>query len=84
MLSVETMNLCSRELSLQRGASGVKFRSAPQPWLPIGRMPLLAGCIHGGGWVVADIRVTQGTVSVGVLNLKGDDVVINAPVEIAR
>ena len=42
-------------------------------------MPLLAGCIQGGGWVAADIRVTQGTFGIGVLNRKGNEVLISGP-----
>jgi hypothetical protein len=76
------MTLGSEGASLQPGASGVAFRSAREPWAYIGRMPLLAGCIQGGGWVAADIRVTHGTAGVGVLNRKGDDFLVQRSAEI--
>jgi hypothetical protein len=79
-LSLETMTLASPGGSLQPTASGVAFRSAPEPWSYIGRMPLLAGCIEGGGWVAADIRVTRGTIGVGVLNRKGDAFLVSESV----
>ena len=76
-LSLETMTRASEAaVSLEPSASGVAFRSTPDPWAYIGRMPLLAGCIQGGGWVAADVRVTHGTVGVGVLNRKGDDFLV--------
>ena len=77
-LSLATMTLASQGVSLRPSASGVAFRSAPDPWGYIARMPLLAGCIEDGGWVAVDIRVTQGTVGVGVLNHEGDNVVASA------
>ena len=55
------------------------FRSLSDPWGSIGRMPLDAGCIPGGGWVATNVRVTQGSVGVGVLNRKGDDFLVRAP-----
>ena len=72
----------SEGASLQAGTPGVVFRSAPDPWAYIGRMPLDAGCIPGGGWVAADIRVRQGAVGLGVLNRKGDDFLVRAPTSI--
>ena len=80
-LSLETMTLASDAGSLEPSASGVVFRSVPSPWAYIGRMPLDAACIEGGGWVAADIRVTQGAVGVGVLNRKGDDFLVSAPLQ---
>jgi hypothetical protein len=76
-LSLEAMTLGSRGASLLPNASGVEFRSAPDPWSYIGRMPLLAGCIQGGGWVAADVHVMHGTVGIGVLNRKGDDFLVS-------
>jgi hypothetical protein len=72
-LSLETMTIGSPGASLQANASGVTFRSAPAPWAYIGRMPLLAGCLDGGGWIAADMNLTHGTAGIGVLNHKGDD-----------
>ena len=79
---LQTMTPGSEGASLQAGTPGVVFRSAPDPWAYIGRMPLDAGCIPGGGWVAADIRVTHGSVGVGVLNRKGDDFLVRAPTSI--
>ena len=69
-------------MSLQSSAAGVMFRSLPDPWSYIGRMPLDVWCIPGGGWVAADVRVTHGSVGVGVLNRKGDDFLVRAPAAI--
>ena len=63
-------------------ASGVAFRSLPDPWAYIGRMPLNAGCNAAGGWVAADIRVAHGAVGVGVLNRNGDDFLVQSAGEI--
>ena len=78
-LSLATITRASGSLSLEPSASGVIFRSAPDPWSYIGRMPLLAGCIPGGGWVAVDIRVTQGTVGLSVLDREGNEVLASAP-----
>jgi hypothetical protein len=75
-LSLETMTRASEAVLLQPSASGVAFRSLPQAWIYVGRMPLNAGCIDGGGWIAADIHVKQGKVGVGVLSRKGDDFVV--------
>ena len=73
-LSLATMTPASpAAISLQPTAAGVVFRSAPQPWAYIGRIPLHVDCMQGGGRVAADIRVIHGFVGVGVLNRKGDD-----------
>ncbi len=76
-ISLETMTLGAEGASLRPSASGVAFRSLPEPWAYIGRMPLNAGCIAGGGWVAADIRVMRGSVGVGVLNRTGDDFLVS-------
>ena len=82
-LSLETMARASEVVtSFTASASGVAFRSAPVAWGYIGRMPLEAGCIEGGGWLAADINVTHGIVGVGVLNRKGDDFLVRAPTSI--
>ena len=82
-LSLETMTRASEVVtSFAASASGVAFRSAPVAWGYIGRMPLEAGCIEGGGWLAADINVTRGIVGVGVLNRKGDDFLVRAPTSI--
>jgi hypothetical protein len=81
-LSFDTITLGSHGASLLPGASGIAFHSAPDPWSYIGRMPLLAGCIKSGGWVAADIRVTNGEVGLGVLNRKGDDFLVQRAGEI--
>src|SRR6185437_10922547 len=52
--------------------SGMAFRSTPQAWAYIGRMPINAKCVVGSGWVAADIRVARGTAGVGVLNKEGN------------
>lgn len=73
-LSIDTMTRASEAAQLLKAsASGVAFRSAPKPWAYIGRMPLLAECTEGGGWVAADVRVTHGTVGIGVLNRNDND-----------
>ena len=54
-----------------------------EPSSDIGRMPLLVGCVKGGGWIAADIRVTRGTVGVRVLNRNGDRGIVSAPLRSA-
>ncbi len=76
-LSFDTLTFVSgKAVSERPGTASVAFRSPPDPWAYIARMPLLAGHAAGGGWVAADLRVTHGAVGVGVLNRKGDDFLI--------
>ena len=77
-LSLEKMMLAADGSDLQVSASGVRFSSISGPWAYIARLPLVAGCLQDGGWVVADIRVTRGRVGVGVLNRKGDEFLASA------
>lgn len=76
-LSFDTLTFVSgKAVSERPGTPGVAFRSPPDPWAYIARMPLLAGHAAGGGWVAADVRVTHGVVGVGVLNRKGEDFLV--------
>jgi hypothetical protein len=80
VVPLATMTPGSKGSSLQPSASGVVFHSAPDPWSYIGEIPLDVGCMEGGGWVAAEIGVTHGTASVGVLNRKGDAFVASTAV----
>ena len=71
-----SMAVGSEGASLEPSMSGIAFRSSPQPWAYVGRLPLDVGCITGGGWLAVDIRVTRGTAGVGVLNQKSDDFLV--------
>lgn len=80
-VSLGAMALGAEGASLQSSASGIAFRSLPDPWAYIGRMPLTAGCLEGGGWVAADIRVTRGIVGIGALNRSGDEFLVQRSAE---
>ena len=81
-IALESMTLGAEGAFLRPTSSGVAFRSLPDPWAYIGRMPLDAGCVAGGGWVAADIRVTRGAVGIGVLNRNGDEFLVQSAGEI--
>jgi hypothetical protein len=80
VLELSSMIRASEASSLEPAPSGVLFHSPPIPWAYIGRMPLEAACTEGGGWVAVNLRVTRGTIGVGVLNRRGDDFVASASV----
>jgi hypothetical protein len=75
-LSLATMVRTSGAPLLAPNASGVAFRSAPEPWSSIGQMPLLAGCLAGGGWVAVDVLVTHGVIGIVVLNREGGGLLV--------
>ena len=54
-LSLGTMRRASQGVLAQRSSTEIVFRSSAEPWAYVGRMPLFAWCLDGGGWVAADV-----------------------------